>query len=132
MILPLLLIAFQAPAGAGAATPPPRLPHVDPAGCRTRPSNRIIVQGGVAAIHPENDPQAGTGAVAIGPKQDDPRAIGPKQDDPASGGHGMVAIGPKQDDPASGGHGMLAIGPKQDDPSPPPSSSLRLDACPAR
>ena len=109
----------------------------------------IIVQGGLA-------PPAGCGgdggAVAIGPKPDDPApppqghmgamhqgalAIGPKQDDPAPppqshgmgmAGTGAVAIGPKQDDPAPppqarvSANGALAIGPKQDDPAPPPPS----------
>lgn len=80
----------------------------------------IIVQGGRDTI------DNGTGAVSIGPKQDDPRAqggegtlsIGPKQDDPrASGGTGVLSIGPKQDDPRTGdGTGVLSIGPKQDDP----------------
>lgn len=64
----------------------------------------LIVQGGKDSIG------AGTGAVSIGPKQDDPRA---------SGGEGVLSIGPKQDDPRASreGTGALSIGPKQDDPN---------------
>ena len=80
-------------------------------------------------------------SLAIGPKQDDPRALcasatgakfargsrgiiiqgglrpDPENDPKASGG--AVAIGPKQDDPRASQAGMLAIGPKQDDPRVP-------------
>ena len=86
-------------------------------------------------------PAAPRNRLAIGPKQDDPRAMcsstagvksargsrgiiiqgglrpDPENDPKASGG--AVAIGPKQDDPRTPQGGVLAIGPKQDDPRVP-------------
>ena len=132
-------------------------PADNPQGTAVRPvfyspgGRGIIVQGGRAAIVVQggrtaagagtadprptdpNAPRPGNGAVAIGPKQDDPRApgtgavaIGPKQDDPGAPrpSNGAVAIGPKQDDPgAPRPTSILAIGPKQDDPAPPPPAT---------
>jgi len=110
MILSFLILA-AAPAAA-----PPGTHH----GCAPADGRKIIVQGG----SPVSAAGQG-GAVAIGPKPDDPRspnASGSKPDDPRT----MLAIGPKQDDPAR----SLAtgakdgpsnrIGPKHDDPAPHP------------
>lgn len=104
----------------------------------------IIVQGGISP-EPACDggrPVDGDGAVAIGPKQDDPA---PAPSNPSAAARrlatdqGALAIGPKQDDPApapanphdavsamASGRGAVAIGPKQDDPATPPPRSGTL------
>lgn len=102
-------------------------------GCDTRPSEGIIVQGGLTPDSGEG-PRPG-GVLAIGPKQDDPLTAEGGQN-PSPGGNGVEAIGPKQDDPRAPGslvarpgddedpqarRNMLAIGPKQDDPRAPGS-----------
>jgi hypothetical protein len=129
---------------ARSIKPPPTAATIG----RTTPSPAIIVQGGISPDAP-CDARPGSaaelsagasGAIAIGPKQDDP--VGPRPSptrDAASAtasGRGQLAIGPKQDDPVGpkptteagaampASHGALAIGPKQDDPSPPPTTGL--------
>ncbi|MFZ5658014.1 MAG: hypothetical protein ACOY37_13355 [Pseudomonadota bacterium] len=103
----------------------------------------IIVQGGLepGCDDAGNAPER-RGAVAIGPKQDDPRspvgvAARPGDDNDPKARGGALAIGPKQDDPHSpvgaaarpgddndpqARGGVLAIGPKQDDPGRPGAS----------
>ncbi len=122
---------FYSPGGRGIIVQGGRSPIIVQGG-----RSPIIVQGGrtpAGTVDPRptdpNAPRPGNGAVAIGPKQDDPRApgtgavaIGPKQDDPGAPrpSNGAVAIGPKQDDPgAPRPTQILAIGPKQDDPRTP-------------
>jgi hypothetical protein len=106
LFIAALLAGAQAPAVApvhGTAIGPKQ---DDPRACGA--GEGIIVQGGLAR-DPENDPRATGGALAIGLKQDDPRA--------APGG--ALAIGPKQDDPLVAPGRVRAIGPKQDDPRAP-------------
>lgn len=114
------LLALAACATAAAQAPAPRIAPVAKAG------TPLIVQGGLAPPPGcEGAPgAASTGAVSIGPKQDDPA---PRPSSTA--GSGALAIGPKQDDPAppppqlaaKGARvAALAIGPKQDDPAPKP------------
>lgn len=114
-LMSLFAVGFAAAAAAQA--PAPRVAPVTKA--------PLIVQGGLTPPGCEGGPGvASTGAVAIGPKQDDPA---PRPSNIA--GRGALAIGPKQDGPAppppqwattAGRAGGLAIGPKQDDPAPKP------------
>ncbi|MEO5773539.1 MAG: hypothetical protein ABIQ32_05410 [Sphingomicrobium sp.] len=113
-----------------------------------------IVAAAAVLIGAQQAPLVAPGKVlAIGPKQDDPRALcgaegsvkTPERGIIVQGGlkaRGALAIGPKQDDPrapalaragddndpkASGGTAssgnVLAIGPKQDDPRAPGTAS---------
>lgn len=124
----LLLCYGLLACGAASAQPAPRA--VKPlapvsAAPRATPSSAIIVQGGLSPDAPCNagatgtysdgvgsrDPSARAGDLAIGPKQDDPRAPRPTPARDAASG-------------VASGRAALAIGPKQDDPAPPPPADV--------
>lgn len=133
---PVRIVTPAAPAAQPATTP------ADPGAAG------IIVQGGLQpGCDDTGDAPERRGALAIGPKQDDPRspagaAARPGDDNDPKARGGALAIGPKQDDPARPGRsmrnglqdgnaggvrgpGVLAIGPKQDDPRSPAGTAAR-------
>ncbi|HET6762197.1 MAG TPA: hypothetical protein VFH27_00960, partial [Longimicrobiaceae bacterium] len=150
----LLRRAAAAPASNPAATtvhatlyrPVPSNHIIVQGGGRPLPSNHIVVQGGTSPR--PSGTAAATGAVAIGPKQDDPSPPPPLMDRLRSFSASLGAEDRATLDwlltragaapapsPVLGGNtptlaqalgiSPLAIGPKQDDPSPPPPADAR-------